>query len=84
MGSNLKHDVYRMHQIFKSTELNFEKVDIRKEYFTSYQESFSKKLTDLLINLKDISVVNKRTDDSMTVWNLIDNFDAIGRSKEIL
>lgn len=67
--------------MFTSTEINFEKIDIAKEYLTSYQQNFSKKLSDLLTNLKSLNVVNKRTDDSMTMWNLIDNFDAIGRSK---
>ena len=70
-----------MQMILLSTEINFEKLDLAKEYMTSYQQSFSKKLADLLTKLKSLNVVNKRTDDSMTMWNLIDNFDAIGRSK---
>jgi len=82
-SADMKNEVYFMQQVLKSTELNFEKLSLNKEYFTSYQQAFFKKLKVLMNELKETKVLNKRMDDTMNLWNLIDNFDSIGRRKII-
>lgn len=80
-NSEMSQEVSFMKQVFHSTEENFEKMELRKIYYTSYQQSFYHELKKLKIALKNTNVIHKKTENSMTLWNLIENYDAIGRSK---
>lgn len=80
-SSDMLREVSFMRQVFESTEENFETMEARKLHYTSYQQSFYREFKSIQLILKSLSVINKRTDSSMSLWNLIDNFEAIGKSK---
>lgn len=79
-ATDMLREVSFMRQVFESTEENFERMEARKVHYTSYQQSFYREFKSIQLILKSLSVINKRTDSSMSLWNLIDNFEAIGKS----
>lgn len=79
-NSDLTREINFMRQVFQGTEENLERIELKKEFYTSYQQSFYKEFKSIQLALKNINVIHKRTDNSMSLWNLIQNFDSLGKS----